>query len=95
MRNNRSSIGLGILLLVAGVILLLQNFDVFGPVVTNLVWTLLFVLGGLTFLLVFAFEREHWWALIPGCTLLGLAVLVGFGEALGALAAAISWPPSA
>ena len=89
MRDNRSSVGVGILLLVAGVILLLQNFGVFGPIVANLVWVLLFGLGGLTFLLVFAFNREHWWALIPGCTLLGLAVLVGFGEALGALATAI------
>jgi hypothetical protein len=74
--------GLGILLLIAGAVLLLQNLGVFGPIVTNLIWVLLFGLGGLAFLLVFFFNREHWWALIPGCTLLGLAVLIGFGEQL-------------
>lgn len=82
MNNNRGYMGLGILLLIAGAVLLLQNLGVFGPIVTNLIWVLLFGLGGLAFLLVFFFNREHWWALIPGCTLLGLAVLIGFGEQL-------------
>ncbi len=89
MNNNRGYMGLGILLLFAGAVLLLQNLGVFGPIVTNLIWVLLFGLGGLAFLLVFFFDREHWWALIPGCTLLGLAVLVGFGEQLQAAGGAI------
>lgn len=83
MNSNRGYMGLGILLLFAGTALLLQNLGVFGPTVTNLIWALLFGLGGLAFLLVFFFNRAHWWALIPGCTLLGLTVLVGFGEQLG------------
>lgn len=83
MDNQRGRLGLGILLLLAGAVLLLQNLGVFGPFVENLIWLLLFGLAGLAFLLVFIFNRHHWWALIPGCTLLGLAALVGFGEQLG------------
>ncbi len=89
MNNNRGYMGLGILLLIAGAVLLLQNLGVFGPIVTNLIWVLLFGLGGLAFLLVFFFNREHWWALIPGCTLLGLAVLIGFGDRLEAAGGAL------
>lgn len=89
MNNNRGYMGLGILLLIAGAALLLQNLGVFGPIVTNLVWVLLFGLGGLAFLLVFFFNRQHWWALIPGCTLLGLAFLAGFGERLQEASGAI------
>lgn len=89
MNNNRGYMGLGILLLIAGAVLLLQNLGIFGPIVTNLIWVLLFGLGGLAFLLVFFFNREHWWALIPGCTLLGLAVLIGFGDRLEAAGGAI------
>lgn len=89
MNNNRGYMGLGILLLIAGAVLLLQNLGVFGETVTNLIWVLLFGLGGLAFLLVFFFNREQWWALIPGCTLLGLAVLIGFGDQLQAAGGAI------
>jgi hypothetical protein len=89
VNNNRGYMGLGILLLIAGAVLLLQNLGVLGETIMNLVWVLLFGLGGLAFLLVFFFNREHWWALIPGCTLLGLAVLIGFGEQLQAAAGAL------
>jgi hypothetical protein len=89
MNNNRASFGVGILLVFAGALLLLQNLGLFGPIVTNLIWVLLFGLGGLAFLMVFFFNREHWWALIPGCTLLGLAVLIGFGDRLQAAGGAI------
>ena len=89
MKDNRGVMGLGLLLVVAGALLLLQNFGVFGPILANAVWVLLFGLGGLVFLAVFILNREQWWALIPGLTLLGLAILVGFGERLGAWGAAI------
>jgi hypothetical protein len=46
MDNHRSRLGLGILLLFAGVVLLLQNLGVFGPFVENLIWLLLFGLAG-------------------------------------------------
>jgi len=34
-------------------------------------------------------DREQWWALIPGFTLLGLATLIGFGDRLGELGPAL------
>ena len=90
MKNDRTFAGvLGIVLLVAGGLLLLQNLGILGPFVSNAIWVLLFGLGGLAFLSVFIANRENWWALIPGLTLLGLAALVGFGNRLGALGAAI------
>jgi hypothetical protein len=90
MRNNRTLTGVfGVLLLAAGALLLLQNLGIFVPILSNTIWAPLFGLGGLAFLLVFITNREQWWALIPGLTLLGLAVLVGFGERLGELGAAI------
>ncbi|PKO23479.1 MAG: hypothetical protein CVU38_03765 [Chloroflexi bacterium HGW-Chloroflexi-1] len=84
MRNSRGYIGLGVLLIVLGVLFLLQNFGILGGL-ENLVWVMLFGLGGLAFLRVFVTNNEHWWAIIPGFTLLGLAALIGLGDRLGAL----------
>jgi hypothetical protein len=87
-RFDVSAIG-GILLIVVGALLLLQNFGVLGIVVA-LVWALLFAAGGLVFLYMFLTNRANWWAIIPGFALLGLAALIfldeffpGFGDALG------------
>jgi len=69
-----------ILLIVAGALLLLQNFGVLGIVVA-LVWALLFAAGGLVFLYLFLTERtRYWWAVIPGFGLLGLAALIVLDE---------------
>jgi hypothetical protein len=76
--------------IIAGVLLLLQNLGVF-EVVVALVWALLFAAGGLVFLYMFLTERtRHWWAIIPGFALLGLGALIlldelfpRVGEALG------------
>lgn len=87
MNNKRSSIILGALLVVIGLAFLAQNFGLFGGL-ENLIWVVLFGIGGLAFLYVFAANREQWWAIIPGFTLLGLAGLIGFGERLGALGGA-------
>ena len=84
MRNNRAFTGvMGVLLLVAGGLLLLQNLGIFTPTISGAIWAPLFGLGGMAFLLVFIFNREQWWALIPGMTLLGLAVLVGLRRPAG------------
>ncbi|MCX6028626.1 MAG: hypothetical protein NT169_04895 [Chloroflexi bacterium] len=88
MKSQKGYIGLGILLVAVGILFLLQNFNVLGPF-ENLVWVLLFGAGGLAFLFVVLTNHEHWWAVIPGFTLLGLAALIGFGEHLGALGGAL------
>lgn len=88
MKSNRSYILVGILLVVIGFLFLLQNFGVFGGL-ENLIWTILFGAGGVAFLGVFLSNQEHWWAIIPGFTLLGLAFLIGFGEYMGAWGGAL------
>lgn len=91
MKSSRGYIGLGILLIGLGVLALLGNLDVFRfNVVGSLIFGLLFGIAGLVFLAVFVTDvHERWWAVIPGLTLLGLAALIGFGDSLGALGAAL------
>ncbi len=84
MQNRKGSIILALALIAAGALFLLQNLGVFGPF-GDQVWAILFGVAGLVFLAVFALDREHWWALIPGFTLLGLAGLIAFGDQLDAL----------
>lgn len=88
MRNGRSSIVVGALLVVIGLVFLGQNFGLFGGL-ENVIWVVLFGVGGLAFLYVFAINRQQWWAIIPGFTLLGLAGLMALGDRLGALGGAL------
>jgi hypothetical protein len=62
----------GGLLILAGVLFLLDNLGliIFG----DLIWALLLGLGGIAFLTVFLTYRQNWWALIPGCTLVGVSI---------------------
>lgn len=86
MKDNRTgSFAVGALLVALGVLFLLQNF--FFANIANFIWLVLFGLGGLVFLYVFAVNQQQWWAVIPGFVLLGLAVLIGFGDRLG------NWAP--
>lgn len=83
MKSGRAYLGVGALLIVLGLLFLLQNLGLFGGL-QNIIWLVLFGAGGLAFLWVFFSNREQWWAIIPAFTLLGLALLLGFGERLGA-----------
>jgi len=85
MQDTQRHIWIGILLVVVGILFLLQNLGVFGEF-GQAIWALLFAVGGLVFLWVFVSNREQWWAVIPGCTLLGIAALIGLGDRLGVLA---------
>lgn len=67
----------GALLIIGGVLLLLQN--IFGLELGGLFWTVAFGLGGLFFLSIFLSNRENWWALIPGMTLIGIGLTIGSG----------------
>lgn len=64
----------GTLLILGGIVILLQNFGYIG--LGDLFWALLMGIAGVFFLSVFIQNREHWWALIPGFTLLSIAVLI-------------------
>jgi len=81
MKRSYLPLAFGALLVIAGVLLLLQNFSVltFG---WDLIWSLLFALGGAAFVAVFLKDREQWWAIIPGFTLLGIGGLIGLAAIL-------------
>lgn len=80
---------LGGVLTAVGVLALLLNLGLFGAA-ASLIWALLFGAGGVALLGVVAQNRERWWALIPGATLLSLGLLIAlttfapvFGAAVG------------
>jgi hypothetical protein len=66
----------GLLLVVAGALLLLQTFNIVS-FLWDAIWAVLLAGGGVCFLLAFLGNRSHWWAAIPGMALLGLGGLVG------------------
>jgi hypothetical protein len=77
---------LGIVLVIAGVLFLLQNLEVLpiGP----FVWAILFAGIGAIFIGIYLKDRDNWWAVIPGLALLALAAIT----ALTAYAPALAGP---
>lgn len=71
----------GTLLILFGAVFLLDNFNIIKNV-SDLMFGLLFALGGLFFLYIYLTENKQWWALIPGFVLLGLGALIGLGALL-------------
>lgn len=69
----------GILLIAAGVIFLLNNFEII-----DLNWEMLmgplFAIGGLVFILVYIFNPKEWWSLIPGFVLMGIGLIIFMGQ---------------
>lgn len=65
-------------LILLGVLILLSNLNVIPWTIDTMQWFWLVVFGGagVAFLAVFFSNRENWWAVIPGFTLLGLAILI-------------------
>jgi hypothetical protein len=72
----------GLLLIGLGVLLLLDNFGLI-----NMAWELVVgpVLGicGLLFIAVFIFDHTHWWALIPGFSLIGIGGMIFVNQYFG------------
>jgi hypothetical protein len=68
----RAALGLGAILF--GGLLLLQNLGVVEDALPWL-WSMIFFLSAVIFLLVFFSDRAYWWASIPGFILLGLATV--------------------
>jgi hypothetical protein len=69
---------IGSLLVLAGIVFLLQQ--IFQLPIGGLFVSMFFLAGGLIFLYVVMVNKEHWWALIPGSTLVGLAVLIACSD---------------
>ncbi len=70
----------GVLLILGGVLFLLQNLGFFQ--IGDLFWALILGLAGAFFLSVYGSNRLQWWALIPGFTLLSIAILIVLSLAL-------------
>ncbi len=79
MKRFEASVAWGVLLIAGGVLFLLQNLGILGGGLA-LVWALLFAAAGAVFLFVFLSDRANWWAVIPGCVLLSLGILIGLDE---------------
>jgi len=62
----------GSLLILGGIGLLLQNLGIlpYG----GLIWALILAVGGGIFISIYFGSRENWWSLIPGVSLLSVAV---------------------
>lgn len=70
----------GALLVIAGILLLLQNMAVL-PSYSGWVWAIVFLFASAMFFAVFVTDRSQWWSLFPTLPLFALAVLIG-GAAL-------------
>jgi hypothetical protein len=78
MRVLKSSVFWGLLMVIAGGLLLLKALDALEA--GGMIWSALLGAAGVGFVYVFSRSREHWWAAIPAGTLLGLATLVAWAE---------------
>jgi len=88
MRKTEPRLILGVLLIAAGGLFLLQNLGII-PEAAALFWGVAFFVGGAGFLYVLYTDRSQWWAVIPGFTLIGISGTIalsefGFGNAAGA-----------
>ena len=69
----------GLSLIAIGAFFLMQQLGWFGAMQFPF-WAFAFALLGVIFLVNFVGDRRQWWALIPGCIMLGLAVMIVNGE---------------
>ncbi len=76
--NRTSRLLTGLLLILGGLLFLLVNFDVIPD--RGWIWVGIFGIAGIGFLGYLLLNPSHWWPVIPGFTLLGLATLIGLSE---------------
>jgi hypothetical protein len=67
-------LAIGCLLILMGGLLLLQQMGIISGDI-SIIWASLLIASGVVFLVVFALNRRHWWALIPGLTLVGVGII--------------------
>ena len=81
MGKNTGRIVISLILILVGLAALLNTLGIiqmpFNLSGENAFWLLAFGLSGIVFLAVFVSDTANWWAIIPGFTLIGLAILVG------------------
>ena len=80
----------GALLILAGIAFLLQN--IFDFPLGGVFWGFLFVIGGFVFISVFISNRQQWWAVIPGFTMLGIGFTIVVGSVFPRLGEYIGGP---
>jgi hypothetical protein len=78
----------GSILILIGLIFLVQN--IFGYQVGSLIWAVILGLAAAGFFYVYWGDRIHWWALIPGFTLLGVTIAILLDAFLPSLGGNIS-----
>jgi hypothetical protein len=90
MRDIQVRALLGLVLILAGALILLQNIGIL-PGAVGLMWGILFAGAGGVFLYVYMKNQEQWWPLIPAFSLIGLGALIvvttlfpAWGDTLGA-----------
>jgi hypothetical protein len=75
MRRIGPRVVLSLLMIGAGILFLFQSLG-FLEDAGSLFWALAFAVGGGIFLYVYLIDRSHWWAIIPGLTLLGIGEII-------------------
>jgi len=81
MQRSRWAILWAVVLILGGGFLLAQNFNLIGQQFQPPIWAVL--LGGLSLLFLLdaiTSMGRDWWALIPGCVLLGVAATIWLGQ---------------
>ncbi len=81
MKRSNLNMLWGLLLIVAGILGLVQAFNIIGTQdAWGIAWSIVFAIAGLAFLWWFLRDTtEAFWAVIPGMTLLALALLITAG----------------
>ena len=81
MRKIEPRVVFSLLMIGAGILFLLQNLG-FLEFAGAIFWSIAFAVGGGIFLYVYLTERIHWWAIIPGLSLLGIAEIIAVDQFL-------------
>jgi hypothetical protein len=72
---------LGVLLILGGLLGILEKLGAINNA-SGYFWAIIFGLAGVIFLYIFVTNREHWWSIIPGSALIGLALTIDLPENL-------------
>jgi hypothetical protein len=74
MNKDQSRMVWGLLLVLAGILFFLEEFQVLGSAF-DILWVILMAAGAGVFLWIYFKKKDQWWAVIPGLILLGLTLV--------------------